>query len=379
MATDYRQSRNARQSKNINSKVPENGKKKLSSKQKRKKKFKTLLIVEIVVFVIFLIFAAIFLYVKSKFDVMNQNAEDFNQADVQTSDVKTSERYRMIMLYGVDARNNKDVASQANADSDIICRIDNETGEIILISVLRDTFMQTSNGKYKKLTDVYSNYGVKESLQTINRNLDLGITEYISVNWKGLIDAVDILGGIDIKVTSSEITQLNKFGSEAAKVAGYKYTPLSGGEGVRHLNGSQAAGYARIRNVTVNGEGHDIARATRQRTVITEMLNVAKKAGFSTLKQILDKVLPEIATNISFADALALATDIGKYKIVDTGCYPYDYKDQSSLSTAYVYPTTLESNNIKLHEVLFGKDGYKPSSTVNKINDYIDKYRKEHP
>ena len=355
--------------------------------RKRRRKYIILLVAELLAGIAALAVAVIFFYVRGKYTVMNEQPEDISfvkedithNEDVDIDFDELEEKYWLIMAYGVDARNNSDILKDANADTDIIVCINRETYEVKLVSVLRDSYLCTTSGKYRKLTDIYAGYGVKESMETINKNFDLNSTQYVTVNWKAVGTAIDLLGGVDIEVTNAEIKQLNSYGYEVGQITGYGFTSLSSGEGVRHLNGTQAVGYARIRNVTIDGEGHDIARATRQRKVINAMLQAAKEASLGDLNNILSDVLPLMATNISFSEALSVLPNISKYSIVDQGCFPFHYIDQENLTTAYVYYNTLASNVTELHEFLFGTVDYSPSGTVRNISAYIDDYRREHP
>lgn len=361
--------------------------KKDKKRARRHRKYVVLLVVELLAVLVVTAVAVIFFYIKGKYDVMTTQIPEvsFERKDIRTNEgiedqIKViNEKYTLIMAYGVDARNNTDLLKDANADTDIIICINNDTHEVKLVSVLRDSYICMTNGKYRKLTDIYAGYGVKESIETINKNFDLNISQYVTVNWKALAKAIDILGGIDVDVTNAEIRQINEYGVEVSKVTGYKFHELSSGAGERHLIGEQAVAFARIRNVTRDGEGHDIARATRQRKVIQAMLSAAKDASLSELNNLLSEVLPMAATNISFSEALSLASDVGSFTISDQACFPFDYIDQEVKTTAYVYFHTLTSNVSELHKFLFGEENYSPSSTVRGISDYIDEYRRKHP
>ena len=346
-----------------------------------------MLVVEIIV--ILGVFAAGFawFYMDKKMDLLQtlERGETFAAADVQTNAdipkevVEASKGYTTILLYGVDARNNKDLLKDANADTDIICCINNDTYEVKLVSVLRDTYMQTTVGKYKKLTDIYAAYGVKESMETVNRNFDLAISKYVSVNWKSVAQAIDLLGGIDMDLTEKEIRNINSLMPEVMKTTGIQSYPISGSDGTYHMDGVQSVCYARIRNVVVNHEGHDIGRATRQRKVISKMLEAAKGASLSQLNEVCNQVFPGISTNIELTEILSMAMNVGKFTISDQALFPFEYIDQQDLKTAYVYCNTLSSNVAELHSFLYGLDGYTPSKTVSEISDYITQYRKEHP
>ena len=129
---------------------------------------------------------------------------DFKKEEIQTNEnipdsvKQAKEKFTTILLFGVDSRSNTNLTSAgANADTDIIACINNETKEVKLVSVLRDSFFETTEGKHGNLTDIYSQHGVKEAIQTVNRNLDLTIDQYVTVNWKAVADTINMMDGLD--------------------------------------------------------------------------------------------------------------------------------------------------------------------------------------
>ncbi|MBR6270874.1 MAG: LCP family protein [Lachnospiraceae bacterium] len=373
--------------------------------KKRKKRFIVLLAVEILA--VLAIASGAFLYfyfIKGTHDQMTEKV-DFKQDDIIINTEENvskhfdtvSEKYTLIMLYGVDSRSDLDntLTKESNADSEILACIDNETGEVKLVSIHRDTFVKTTTGKKNKLTNIYCSYGVQESLGTINMNLDLNIKQFVTVNWKAVVKAVNLLDGLDLDLTRSEVRAINKFGPHTGKVTGYTYHYLdpddysySGDKKTAsvHLDGVQAASYARVRNVAKeNDEGEsehdDIARASRQRIVIEAMLEKIKKNfSLGLLDDFKREVIPYIATNIELSDLIGMVSNASRYSIGSQTMFPFKdmYKDSSNQSKAYIYCDTLTENVTKLHEFLFGTVGYEPSSAVKELSDFITEYRYDH-
>lgn len=347
------------------------------ARKKKKKKMIVLVIIEVLALLVIAAGAFAYFYVQNQYDkietVAFQKHDVATNPDLPSSVVETSKGYRTIMFYGVDARNNSDLTKNANSDSVIICSINNDTKEIKLVSILRDTMVQTTDGKYHKLTDVYAAYGVQEALETINRNFDLNITEYVTVNWYAVAETIDLMGGLDIEITDKEAAAINQFLWETSKSTGIASSNVDVYEGVHHLDGIQSTTYARVRNVG----HHDITRAERQRKVISLMLEKAKQSSIGTLNDICNTVFPNISTNLTLSDILSLASDVASYKIADQGLFPYKYWDQSG-GHYYVYCNTLTENVDQLHTFLFGNEEYTPSSTVQTISEYILDYRSEH-
>ena len=360
-------------------------------KKKKKGKFVTLLILEILLVVLVAAGAVFFFWSKNRVDNMQKPAEEadqtFEQHDVVTNpgipdDARETmrEKYTTFMIYGVDARNNSDLVKYANADTDIICCINNETKEVRLVSILRDTYLETSEGKHKKLTDIYSNYGVQESIQTINKCCDLTITQYVTVNWTLVAKIVQYVDGIDIELSNSEAKAINDYSYEISTISGIPTSYVEArGRDTYHLDGVQAAAYCRIRSVG----HHDISRAERQRKVISLTLDKVKAMSLTDQVGLLNMVTEQgnIATNFSYSDLMSMLTDVGSYWIGEQSMFPFEgeYRDQSNLTTAYVYCDTLSENVTLLHKFLYGYINYQPSNTVEEVSEYITSYRKEHP
>ena len=313
-------------------------------------------------------------------EIMTTAAEP--SSDAASSAAETTEdinagNFTTFMIYGVDARNNSDLVKDANADTDIICVINNDTFEVKLISIHRDTFLETTTGRHTKLTDIYAGYGVQESMSTINKCFDLAINQYVAVNWKMVAKGINLLGGIDIDLTSAEAEYINTLTPHITKVTGISTKTLENkGRDTYHLDGVQTVAHARDRTT---GGGDDIRRANRQRNVLRALLSTAKSCSLSELNNAVDTLLPGISTNFTKAEVLDMLSNIKKYSITDATLFPFEYLDQSDLRTAYIYANTLTQNVSALHEFIYGTAGYEPSETVKRISDYILEYRRSNP
>ena len=159
-----------------------------------------------------------------------------------------------------------------NADVNMICNINRDTGEIRLVSVYRDTYLNVSKeGTYNKLNYAYAVGGPEQAIETLNRNLDLEINDYMTFNWKAVANAIDILGGVDIELSKAEFYYINSFITETVKATGIGSHQLTHA-GMNHLDGVQAVAYGRLRLMDT-----DFARTERQRTVSYTHLDVYKR------------------------------------------------------------------------------------------------------
>lgn len=116
----------------------------------------------------------------------------------------------LIALFGVDNQEN-DVQSANRTDTIILVSVNKRTKEIKLMQVLRDSYM-TVEDQYTKINSAYSSGGKKLAVSSLNRNLDLNISEYVVVNFKAVADAVDYLGGVKLTINSEEERkELNRY------------------------------------------------------------------------------------------------------------------------------------------------------------------------
>ena len=201
----------------------------------------------------------------------------------------------------------------------------------------------------------------------LNKNLDLDIQDYSTVDFAAIANAIDLLGGIEIDLKPEEIAPLNKFVKETARVAGKKAHTVSEA-GLQQLDGVQATTYARIRSTA----GGDFTRTERQRLVIEKIAEKAQQSDLATINKIIDELFPTIKTSFTATEILSYAKDFMKYKIGDSSGFPFD-KTTATISGlgSIVIPVDLESNVQELHKFLYDKEGYDPSAEVKNISSAI--------
>ena len=284
--------------------------------------------------------------------------------------VKNQKGYYTVAVFGVDSRDGN-VEKGALSDVNMIVNVDRESGDIQLISIYRDMYsMIDEDGKFHKFNQAYVEGGPEQALETLNRNLDLDIKDYITVNWKAVIDAINILGGVDLEITDAEFKYMNSFIAKTVEATGVGSYELEHA-GMNHLDGVQAVAYARLRLMDT-----DFNRTERQRKVVSLAFDKAKNANFSTLYSILVAVLPQTATNVGMDNLIPFAKDISKYHLSETTGFPFDKDTKKMHKRDYVVPITLKSNVIALHDMLYGKIpgySYTPSDTLVKISNKIIK------
>ena len=338
-------------------------------KSRRKKKSKvaffiTMLIAEM--FVLGVIFAyAYALKQYSKIQRPEYDVEEVANTGLSEKKLQEMRGYRNIALFGVDSRDNS-VGKGNRSDVIIICSIDQATGDIKLVSVYRDTYLDVGKNSFQKATHAYSYGGPARAVKMLNDSLDLNITDYVTFNWKAVATAINILGGVDIEVTKPEFKYINSYITETVKGTGIGSVQLKA-PGMQHLDGVQAVAYARLRYMDT-----DYQRTERQRKVIELAFEKAKKADLKTLNDLLGNMLSMVATNLTWQDGLDVINDFGKYNLKDTAGFPFEMDDMTLGTKGFiVVPATLESNVLELHKYLFGDDNYDVSAKVKAYSDRI--------
>jgi LCP family protein required for cell wall assembly len=169
---------------------------------------------------------------------------------------ETMKGYMNIALFGVDATKESLLYKGSRSDSIMIASINMDTGDIKLVSVYRDTYLNIGTDSYQKCNAAYSYGGAEQAVKMLNMNLDMDITNFVTVGYKGLSEVIDGLGGIYIDVDSEEIKHINNYQIGIAEVLKCDYTPVTE-TGMQLLNGLQATAYCRIRYTA----GNDFKRA----------------------------------------------------------------------------------------------------------------------
>ena len=336
----------------------------------RKKSKKILFILEIVVLLLFI--GGLFVYgqISAKLDKIDIQETDLADQDIVTNDqAPQMTGYTTYALFGLDHRSKNEKLNTENSDTIIIASINNDTKAVKLVSVYRDTLLNVKDDTYSKANSSYAFGGPTNAVSMLNTNLDLNITDYVAIDFNALVTVVDCLGGLDIPLSYAEIVHMNNYCVETSEETGKSYTPVELPDpkpedeeaivDTYHLNGVQATSYCRIRYTA----SLDMGRTERQRRVIQMIVDKAKKAGLSTIFDIMDQVFPMVKTSVSKTEILKMIPAMIGYSIDETTGFPNDYKF-AQVKGSVIVPTTLESNVLKMHQFLYGDTSYTPTQDV---------------
>lgn len=343
------------------------------SKKKKKRmsanaKWGIAFLVEVLLLVLMVV-VYVGIYLNDKFEKVQYHEINEEDLSINEGANEAQKGYTTIALFGIDARSNTSMKEGNRSDSIMIASINNDTKEVKIVSVYRDTLLEIEDGSglTTKVNAAYAYGGPELAIKTLNANLDLNITEFVTVNFLALTKAIDDLGGITVDISSGELAVINLGISEQINITGI-YSDGVFTTGSQLLNGTQATAYARIRST----DQGDITRTERQREVLSKMIAKAKASDLSTINNIIDDVFPNVCTSISKSDMVNLAKSLFDYQMGDTVGFPLAWSPVNHPSKGSILvPADLSANVTALHEFLYGTAGYTPTQTVQRISGTI--------
>ena len=182
------------------------------SKSNRKSSNKRGLRIFLIILLVLLIIAVIFFstvlgLLYSKLSKIQHY--ELGEVEVNEGVAEQLKGYRNIAVFGVDAR--ADRFTNTRSDIIMIVSLNQDTKEVKITSVYRDSYLYIDGHGYDKITHAYAYGGPELAISALNKNLDLNIQEFVTVNFNSVIDIVDSVGGIEIDVTSEEVGYMNKY------------------------------------------------------------------------------------------------------------------------------------------------------------------------
>ena len=345
------------------------------SYEKRKKKkhpvrnfFLLLFIMIIALSGAFLIYMRSLLQTVDSVDLENALESSISR---QVRDDRVMAGYQNIALFGVDSRDQDLLSGDNRSDTIMICSVNKKTGETRLVSVYRDTLLNIGGGDYRKCNAAYAFGGPQQAVAMLNANLDLNITDFVTVGFEGLAETIDALGGIDLEITEEEMEYMNSYMDDMYYEIGTEYDEVTDW-GMQHLSGIQATAYCRIRYT----QGDDFRRAERQRTVLMLTMEKARKANPLRLAAAAGAVMGRTATSLSSGELMLFILRARMMDITESTGFPTE-EDRIFATVngeSCVIPYYLTTNVRKLHRTLFDQEDYEPSPTVEEFNDIINAY-----
>jgi len=302
-------------------------------------------------------------------DSENSGDSQENNDGENDNNKNDDDKYMNIALFGVDAQNDKQLYKGSRSDSMMIASVNMETGDIKLVSVYRDTYLNTGDDDYSKANHAYFYGGAEQAVKMLSKNLDMDIEHFVTVGYQGLSEVIDGLGGVYIEVDEAELEHINNYQIGIAETLECEYEPVTK-TGMQLLDGIQATAYCRIRYTA----GNDFKRAARQREVIVAIEEQAKKASLTTLTKVFNNVIDDIYTSLDSEVILELLGKIADYSIVEQGGFPEEnLRTVANLGAtgSSIVPLDLEANVVWLHQFLFEEADYTVTERVREYSQQI--------
>ena len=289
----------------------------------------------------------------------NNGGEDINsdaaddKLNVDDIELMTDSDIINILCIGSDART---PGERDRSDTMIICSLNRKTGEIKLISLMRDMYVKIKGYSSNRLNAAYAFGGMSLLDETIENNFGVRMDGNVAVNFTSFVEAIAQIGNLDIELTAEEAKYLN-----TDKMFRDHHWDLK--EGVNSLDPDQLLAYSRIRKVGRS----DWERTDRQRRVIMAAFAKVKDLSVTEALALADKILPCIATDMDNAMLLKLVTVVfGKHmqivqneRIPRDGAYSYAMID----GTMAVMIPDLKKNSEAIQEIIYGTSDINSSAS----------------
>ena len=251
-----------------------------------------------------------------------------------------------IAFFGIDSRNNDHVG---RSDSLMILSVDREHNKLKMTSIARDTKVSipTNNGKKDKINHAYAFGGATLAIKTLNKNFNMNIKDYITVNFAELASVIDAIGGVEVDITEVERIDTNNL------LIYDKYKTLIESSGRVSLNGPQALEYSRIRK-----RDSDPARMNRQRKVIDALYEKVKKKSYLEYPSLIKKIIPMVETSLSYNDIIGLVSVLKNNPKIEEKAFPNEKSNAKGgieSDGVWYFEYDLKLATRQLHEFIYEK------------------------
>lgn len=285
---------------------------------------------------------------KEKVIPKNINSQVDNSDPVQPQNRMQNKYIKNIALLGIDSGDD----NVGRSDCILIATIDTEHNKIKLSSIIRDSYVTIpSKNRKDKINHAYAFGGPELTLETLNLNFNLNISQFISVNFASFPKIIDKIGGLTIDIKEDELKYINKYIHELNEHNNTSSSDITK-TGSQTVDGTQALAYARIRYT----DGGDFERSHRQRIVLEQVFKNLKELPILKYPDALDALLPLIDTNLSSSEILSLSLDLtsfDNYNITEERFPKDEDAEGKSINGVYYYVFDEDSTITKMHDFIY--------------------------
>lgn len=319
---------------------------KKEKKKRKNKKKRTLIVLASLVLILAIIASTLFGYYNSLLNSMNKN--ELNMDNIGLSGGYFNESVKNIAVFGLDSRDNN---FEGRSDAIIIITIDEVHDKIKMTTIARDSYVDIEGTGKDKITHAHWFGGPELAVKTLNQNFNMEITDYVTVNFYGMVEIIDEIGGVELDVDYQEMNsinekyapELNSIGLDCPKVT---YT------GLQKLTGAQALAYSRNRG----SSGGDLDRGNRQKEVLSAIYNSLTGISTSQFHTLVKIGLDNCQTSLTNSEITRLASwaalnlpSIESLSLPDEECNP-QYGDAGYVDGIWYFKYDLGIATQKFHD-----------------------------
>ena len=233
--------------------------------------------------------------------------------DVELVPPQSAEEPYYVLLVGSDSRDSATMQT-GNSDTIMLARIDPEKPAVSLVSIPRDVEVSLPDHGNQKINAAYAYGGPAGAVNAVSSLCGVSIAHYVEIDFQGVIELVDVLGGIDINLPM-DIALDDVF------------VPA----GAQRVNGTQALAISRCRSFS---DG-DFTRVQNQRIILQAVAKAVLSAGAAEMPGLITRLAECVRTDVNSTEAIALLL---KLQGMDTAAgmematIPADYNPHDGIS-----------------------------------------------
>lgn len=321
-------------------------------KNKKNKKKKTLAVLIALVLVLAIISGTLVGYYNSLLNSMSKSELDMD--NIGLSGDHFHESVKNIAVFGLDSRDNN---FDGRSDAIIIITIDDVHDKIKMTTVARDSYVEIEGNGKDKITHAHWFGGPELAVKTLNQNFNMEITDYVTVNFFGMVEIIDEIGGVELDVDTQEMNTINRDYAPELNSIGLDCERITT-TGLQRLSGAQALAYSRNRY----SSGGDIDRGNRQKEVLAAIYHSLTSINATQLHTLIKIVLDNCQTSLTNSEITKLASwaalnmpSIESLSLPDADCNP-QYGDAGYVDGIWYFKYDLDVATQKFHDFV-NEDG----------------------